>query len=94
MTAAVKKMGSDNINLRVAPEEKALIDRAAQALGKNRTEYVLDTMRTESENVLLDRRLFKLDEDQYAMFQEMLDGPAEPSEALRKTMSAKAPWTE
>jgi len=30
------------LNLRIKPEERDLIDRAARASGKNRTEFILD----------------------------------------------------
>jgi len=31
-----------SLNLRIKPEERGLIDRAAKTLGKNRTDFVLD----------------------------------------------------
>ncbi len=83
---------SQTINLRASAEQKALIDRAAKRLGKSRTEFVLDTMREASENVLLDQRLFDLDEASYAAFEAMLDAPAEPSEEMRRTLNTPPPW--
>ena len=82
------------INLRASAEQKALIDRAARRLGKSRTEFVLDTMREASENVLLDQRLFDLDEAAFAAFEAMLDAPAEPDERLRRTLNTPPPWAE
>lgn len=81
------------INLRASAEQKALIDRAAKRLGKSRTEFVLDTMREASENVLLDQRLFSLDEAAFDVFKAMLDAPAEPSDGLRRTLTTPAPWS-
>ena len=80
------------INLRASAEQKALIDRAARRLGKSRTEFVLDTMREAAENVLLDQRLFSLDEATFSSFKAMLDAPVEAGGALRRTLSASAPW--
>ena len=34
-----------SLNLRIKPEERGLIDRAAKTLGKNRTDFVLDAAR-------------------------------------------------
>ena len=92
MAATVRKTATDNINLRISTDEKALIDRAAETLGKNRSEFMLDTMRSAAEDVLLDQRLFKLDDDAFAAFEAMLDAPVEPSPALRKTMATTPPW--
>ena len=52
-----RALQTQTINLRASADQKALIDRAAKRLGKSRTEFVLDTMREASENVLLDQRL-------------------------------------
>ena len=42
------------LNLRIRPEERNLIDRAAKARGKNRTDFVLDAARLAAEEALLD----------------------------------------
>ena len=83
---------SETINLRASAEQKALIDRAASRLGKTRTEFMLDSAREAAENTLLDQRLFLLDEARYAEFVACLDAPVEPTEALKKVLSAPSPW--
>ena len=82
----------ETINLRVSAEQKALIDRAAARMGKTRTEFMLSCAREAAENVLLDQRLFLLDDSQYEEFVAILDEPVEPSEALRKVLSTPSPW--
>jgi uncharacterized protein (DUF1778 family) len=82
----------ETINLRVSAEQKALIDRAASRLGKTRTEFMLECAREAAENALLDQRLFLLDESRYADFVACLDAPVEPTEALKKVLSAPSPW--
>ena len=42
------------INLRIGDERRALIDRAAEATGKDRTEFMLDAATREATTVLLD----------------------------------------
>ena len=32
----------DTLNIRIKPEERSLIDRAARSLGKNRTDFILE----------------------------------------------------
>ena len=47
MTAAPRTVSKrrDTLNLRIKPEERGLIDRAALATGKTRTDFVLDAAR-------------------------------------------------
>ena len=54
-----------NINLRVKPHTRSLIDRACAITDKTVTEFVLDAVCREAEGVLLDRRLFNLDATAY-----------------------------
>ena len=56
------------INLRANRRQRALIDRAAEAVGKNRSDFMLDTACREADAVLLDRRLFLLDDKSYRRF--------------------------
>ncbi len=44
-----------SLNLRIKPEERGLIDRAAKTLGKTTTDFVLDAARRAAEDALLDR---------------------------------------
>lgn len=85
-------MQTQTINLRTSADQKALIDRAAERLGKSRTEFILDTMREASENVLLDQRMFWLDEEAFEAFQAILDAPPEPNDELRRTLSKTPLW--
>ena len=82
----------ESLNLRVPPDVRALIDQAARALGKNRTEFILEASCRAAEEALLDRALLRVDADAFAAFQARLDRPAAPNDRLRKTMQAAAPW--
>ena len=82
----------ETLNIRIRPEERGLIDRAARVSGKNRTEFILDATRRAAEAVLLDQALLQVDPAAYVAFLERLDAPAQPNERLRKTMSATPPW--
>lgn len=85
-------MRTQTINLRATEEQKALIDRAAECLGKSRTEFILDTMREASENVLFDQRVFWVDEETFDALQAILDAPPEPTEELRRILTTSPPW--
>jgi uncharacterized protein (DUF1778 family) len=80
------------INLRTDEGRRALIDRAAAALGKDRTEFMLDAATREARSVLLDRRLFQLDEAAFRRFANALDTPPADNPRLRKLLASRAPW--
>lgn len=87
-----RALQTQTISLRVSANQKSLIDRAAKRLGKSRTEFVLDTMREASENVLLDQRLFLVEAPVFDTFEAALDSPPEPNDGLRRTLTSPAPW--
>ena len=88
---ASRKLRADNINLRVTPSQKALIDRAATALGRSRSDFMLEAACQEAESVLLDRRYFVLSEAEFKRFTELLDKPV-ANPRLERLLRTKAPW--
>ena len=80
------------LNIRIKPEVRGLIDRAAELVGKNRTDFVLDAARHAAEETLLDRTVFVMNPKAYADFVKRLDAPPKPNARLRKTMRTTAPW--
>ena len=80
------------ISLRADKGKRALIDRAAEAVGKNRSEFMLDAACREATAVLLDRRLFHLDEKTYRRFTAALDRSPGDNPRLRRLHMSKAPW--
>ena len=89
---AVTATRTRTINLRTDETRRLLIDRAAEALGKDRTEFMLDAATREAQSVLMDRRLFQLDEDAFKKFSAALDAPPADNARLRKLLSKRAPW--
>ena len=45
----------ETLNIRIKPEVRDLIDRAAKSRGKNRTDFILDSARLAAEDTLLDQ---------------------------------------
>jgi len=91
-TTKLSKTRGENINLRVSRGQKSLIDRAAQALGRNRSDFMLETACREAESVLLDRRHFALPEEEFRRFTAMLDKPPPSNPRLARLLRTKAPW--
>jgi uncharacterized protein (DUF1778 family) len=87
--AAVKR---DTLNLRVTPEVRRLIDRAADLVGKNRTDFVLDAARRAAEDALLDRTVFSFSAGAYTELLARLDAPPRPNPRLRKALRTPALW--
>jgi uncharacterized protein (DUF1778 family) len=84
----------DTLNIRIRPEVRGLIDRAAEAVGKTRTDFVLDAARQAAEEALLDRTMLALSSKAYAEFVARLDAPPKPNARLRRTMTTPAPWQQ
>ncbi|MBB2833094.1 UNVERIFIED_ORG: uncharacterized protein (DUF1778 family) [Rhizobium esperanzae] len=82
------------LNMRIKPATRDLIDRAAELLGKTRTDFMLEASERRAEEVLLDRTVFTVSPEIYAEYLALLDAPAEPNARLKRTMSTKAPWDE
>lgn len=80
------------INIRAQQIQRDLIDRAAEALGKNRSDFMLETACREAEAVLLDRRFFALEDEKFKQFLDLLDAPPGANEKLRTLLTTKAPW--
>lgn len=81
-----------SINLRIETRTRQLIDEAAAALGKSRTEFMVDCARRQAIDVLLDQRLFVLEDKAYDAFVDALDNPPAPGPKLRALMARKLVW--
>ncbi len=80
------------INIRARLAQRNLIDKAAAMLNKNRSDFMLEVACREAENVLLDRRLFLVDDQAYQAFEALLNAPVNDNPALRRLLSSQAPW--
>lgn len=81
-----------SINLRIENDTRQLIDDAAAALGKTRTEFMIDIVREQAINVLLDRRYFALDSERFDEFMNALDNPSAPGPRLRTLLRREPAW--
>ena len=82
------------ISMRIPPDARDLIDRAARATGRTRTDFVLESARKAAEEILLDHRFFYLDPAEYAAFLKALDAPPRELPELRKLLTEPAPWRD
>lgn len=81
------------INLRALAEQRDLIDHAAQLLGKNRSDFMLEAACDKAQSVVLDQVFFSLDDDKFRQFTQLLDAPPAHNPGLDRLMAVKAPWS-
>jgi len=80
------------LNFRIRPAARALIDRAADLLGKTRTDFMIEAAERRAAEVLLDRNPIGVSPERFDDFVAKLDAAPEPNEKLRRTMSVQPPW--
>ena len=78
--------------MRISEAHRAIIDRAARASGKSRTEFMVSASVKEAEQVLADQRIFVIENEAFDRFIEYLDAPAKANEKLRGFLAQKLPW--
>ena len=83
---------SERVDIRVTPTAKRTLQQAAAVSNKTVSEFMLDSSLSAAFDTLADRRVFQLDETQWAAFMEALDTPPEDNPRLRKLLAMKAPW--
>ena len=80
------------INLRALPEQRDLIDQAAELLGKNRSDFMLEVACERAQAVLLDQVFFRLNSEQFAQFNALLDAPIGANPGSERLMAAEPTW--
>src|SRR3981189_3215567 len=65
----------DHPTLRIVPDDRGRIDRAAELAGKTRTDFVLDAARRAAVETITERTLFSVDAATYAKFLAALAAP-------------------
>jgi uncharacterized protein (DUF1778 family) len=86
-------MKSDvQLNLRAKESQRALIDEAAEILHKSRTDFILEMACKAAENVILDRRVFNFNDEQFVKFIDMLEAPVADDPVIEKLLARKPQW--
>ncbi|HQR06721.1 MAG TPA: DUF1778 domain-containing protein [Gemmatales bacterium] len=94
MSVAKTKKRSVVVNLRMKEDQRELIDRAAEMIGSNRSEFMVDVATRAAQDALLDQRIFYLNDEQWEEFQAALDRPPQANERLRKALTRKGSWVK
>jgi uncharacterized protein (DUF1778 family) len=83
---------SERVDLRMTPTAKRTLQRAAAVANKSVSEFLLDSSLTAASDMLADRRVFQLDEAQWAAFLTALDMPPRDNPRLRRLLELMPPW--
>ena len=80
------------VNIRMSPDDRNVIDRAAKVAGAHRVHGRGGASRCDE--TLLDTNLILADGPTFARFKTLSDAPAQPNEGLRELMALRPPWEE
>ena len=83
---------STALSLRVSTKDRMLIDRAAEATHKSRTEFLLDSARAAAMDALLDRNLFVLGREEFRKFEKALKAAPKSADIVRELKKRPSPW--
>lgn len=86
-------MRDTSINLRPLPQQRDLIDRAAQLLGKSRADFMLEAAYDRAQAVLLDQVFFNLDDADFRQFSALLEAPPQPNPGRERLRAVTPPWS-
>lgn len=87
-------MRAASINLRALPEQRDLIDHAANMLGKNRSDFMLEAACERAQSVLLDQVHFSLNAEKFQQFTALLDTPPKSNEGLKRLLELEPVWNK
>jgi uncharacterized protein (DUF1778 family) len=79
------------VNLRMREDVRVLIDRAAKARGKTRSDFMIEAARRAAEDALLDQTLVTVDAASFQHYLDLLDKPP-AGEGFDRLMAAPQPW--
>ncbi|TFY84654.1 DUF1778 domain-containing protein [Pseudomonas kairouanensis] len=94
MTATTQKPKPVPINMRADERKRNLIDLAAAMSGRDRTSFILDAACQKAEEVILDKRLFFLDDVAFDAFEQAMEAnPVRGNECLHQLLNRPKRWS-
>ena len=87
---SITESKSERIEIHVTPSMKALLQRAAASSQRSVTEFLLEAGINAAEDTLANRQMFRLDDEQWQAFQEVLDRPVSPKSRLARLLAEKS----
>ena len=78
---------TEKLDLRLSLPAKLALQRAAQAMRRPVSDFVLESALARAEETLPDRRFFRLNAKQWSAFQTALDAPPSPAPRLSRLLN-------
>jgi uncharacterized protein (DUF1778 family) len=85
---------SDRLQLRITPQQREVIESAAESRQETITDYVIRHAVSAAKNDLADRRYFAIDDAAWVEFNALLTGPPIHKPRLNKLLAQPGPWTD
>lgn len=84
-----KSIRKTNINMRATPQEKLLLEKAANLAGfSNLTNFMMTAARKEAYRIISEINTIHLSEQDWNTVVKLLSNPPEPNEALKELFSS------
>lgn len=83
---------TERVDLRMTPAAKRTLQHAAAVKHKTLSEFLLDSGINAAHETLADRRVFVLDDKQWAEFNHALDNPPKDNPGLRRLLAHEPRW--
>jgi len=85
---------SARIDLRLDPHKKSIVTRAAELLGVNITQFIMDRVFPEAERIVLENHRIRLSSKDWERFCARLDEPPKNLPELRKLLREPSIFTK
>ena len=82
----------ERLNLRLDPEQKQLLQRAADIENASLTEFVLRVSLREAKEAILDQQVFLLSPENYDSFVAEITDVPDADERIKRLMDVPSPW--
>ena len=79
---ATRKAKDDSIHFRVSAEERLILAEASRTEDRTLTDFIREAATRRAQDILADRRVFRLPPEQWDAFAAMLDRPTRPKPRL------------
>jgi uncharacterized protein (DUF1778 family) len=91
---SVEKAKPVPINMRTDEKKRNLIDLAAAMSGRDRTSFILEAACQKAEEVILDKRLFLLDDAAFDAFEQAIEAnPVRGNKCLHQLLERPKRWS-
>ncbi len=92
--AMALETADSNIHIRARANDRDLVDRAAELVGANRSQFIMAAAVAKAKDVILDQSSVYLNSTDFDQVLKMLDAPKSQEEldGIKRLMGTRPPW--